>query len=90
MDGIINDVDSLKEFRNHLLDTVEDLEKQLNKTEGAIQEISQNWKDSQFEKFRSGFDEDKNKIKPLCASIKDFEGDVLYPLEKKLRDYLEL
>lgn len=88
--GIINDVDSLKKFRNELLDTVDDLRAQLKKTESAIDNVAKTWKDSQFVKFHEVFEEDKEKINPLCKAIEEFEGDVLFPLEKILRKYLEL
>ncbi len=88
--GIINDVDSLKKFRNELLDTVDDLQKQLKKTERAIEDVAKTWKDSQFVKFYEGFEEDKEKINPLCKAIEEFEGDALLPLENTLRKYLDL
>jgi len=90
MDGIINDVDSLKDFRKKLIDTVDDLQKQLKTTEGAIEDVAQTWGDSQFVKFHEGFNEDKDLINPLSKKIKDFESEVLYPLEKTLREYLDL
>jgi phage-related tail protein len=90
MDGIINDVDSLQKFRNKMLDTVEDLQKQLKTTESAVEDVAKSWKDSQFVKFKGGFDEDKELINPLCEKIEEFEGDVLRPLENILREYLEL
>ncbi len=90
MNGIINDVDSLKKFRSELLDTVDDLKTQLKKTEGAIDDVAKTWKDSQFVKFHEGFDEDKGKIEPLCKAVGEFESEVLYPLEQVLRKYLDL
>ena len=90
MDGIINDVDSLKKFQDQLLDTSEDLKKQLQKTENAVEDVAKTWKDSQFEKFHEGFKDDKEKIKPLCKAIEEFEGNVLEPLRKYLKHYLEL
>ncbi len=90
MDGIINDVDSLRKFRNQLLDVVEDLQKQLKVTEGAVEDVAKSWGDSQFKKFKEGFDEDKELINPLSKKIESFEGDILYPLEKTLREYLDL
>lgn len=90
MSGIINDVDELRKFRGELTRIAEDLDKQLTRTETAIEEVASVWKDSQFQKFHSGFNEDKELIKPLREDIEAFEGDVLYPLEKKLRGYLGL
>jgi hypothetical protein len=90
MDGIINDVHSLHKFRNKLLDTVDDLQKQLKITEGAVEDVAKTWKDSQFVKFKDGFEQDKEQLTPLCKKIEEFEGDVLHPLENILREYLEL
>jgi uncharacterized protein YukE len=90
MDGIINDVDSLKKFQDQLIDTSDDLKKQLQKTENAVDDVAKTWKDSQFVKFHEGFKEDKEKITPLCKAIEEFEGDVLEPLRKILVKYLDL
>ena len=90
MDGIINDVESLKKFQGQLLDTSEDLKKQLKKTEAAVDDVAKTWKDSQFVKFNEGFKEDKEKINPLCKAIEEFEGNVLEPLRKILVEYLSL
>lgn len=88
--GIVNDVESLKKFRGELLDTSDDLKEQLNRTESAIEEVAESWGDSQFVKFKEGFEQDKDVIKPLCDEIEDFEYDVLLPLENTLRKYLDL
>ena len=90
MDSIINDVDSMKIFRNHLCDTVDDLKRQLRSTKEAIEEVSKSWEDSQFTKFKSKFEEDVETIIPMCNKLDEFESDILYPLEQKLRRYLEL
>ena len=90
MNSIINDPDSMKIFRNHLCDTVDDLERQLRSTEEAIEEVSKSWQDIQFAKFKSKFEEDVRTIKQMCSKINEFESDILYPLEEKLRRYLEL
>lgn len=90
MNSIINDPDSMKTFRNHLCDTVEDLERQLRSTNEAIEEVSKSWQDIQFSKFKSKFEEDVRTIEPMCNKINEFESDILYPLEEKLRRYLEL
>lgn len=90
MAAIRNDVDSLKKFRGELLDTSDNLKDQLSRTEAAIEEVAAVWGDSQFVKFKEGFDQDKDVIKPLCNEIEEFEGDVLLPLENILRRYLDL
>jgi UDP-N-acetyl-D-mannosaminuronic acid transferase (WecB/TagA/CpsF family) len=73
-----------------MLDTVEDLQKQLKTTEMAVEDVAKTWKDSQFIKFKDGFEQDKEQINPLCKKIEEFEGDVLQPLENILREYLDL
>ena len=88
MDAIINDVEAMAKFRNDLLDTVKELESQLKKTEGVIDDVAKTWKDIQFVKFHEGFDEDKGKIEPLCKAVGEFESEVLYPLEQDIREYL--
>jgi hypothetical protein len=88
MSEIINDVDSLREFRQRLLDTGEDLKKQLEKTESAIEDVAKTWGDSKFLEFKKKFDEDREKIDPLSKKIKAFEDEALRPLEEMLRDYL--
>lgn len=90
MAAIRNDVESLKKFRGELLDTSDNLKDQLSRTEAAIEEVAAVWGDSQFVKFKEGFDQDKDVIKPLCDDIEEFEGDVLLPLENILRKYLDL
>lgn len=88
MNATINDVEALKDFRNKMLDTVEELMKQLARTDSAIENVARTWKDTQFERFRDNFNEDKEKIKPLADDIEEFEDNVRY-LEKILREYLE-
>ena len=90
MAAIDNDVDSVKKFRGELLDTVDDLQEQLKRTDAAIEEVAANWGDSQFVKFKDGFEQDKEVINPLCKDIKKFESEVLLPLENILRRYLDL
>ena len=90
MVGINNDVDSLMKFRGQLLDTSDDLKDKLSRTEAAIEEVTAVWDDPQFIKFKEGFQEDKDVIKPLCDDSEEFEGEVLLPLERILRKYLEL
>lgn len=90
MAAIQNNVESLQKFRGELLDTSDNLKDQLSRTEAAIEEVAAVWGDSQFVKFKEGFDQDKDVIKPLCDDIEEFEGDVLLPLENILRKYLDL
>ena len=90
MPAVINDVESLARFRRQLNETSENLRDQLRKTEQSIETVAQGWKDSQFDKFKEGFEKDKEIIEPLCKEIDEFEAEILYPLEKTLRKYLDL
>ena len=72
MAAIHNDVESLKKFKGELLDTSDNLKDQLSRTEAAIEEVAAVWGDSQFVKFKEGFDQDKDVIKPLCDDIEEF------------------
>jgi len=90
MSAVINDVESLNTFRRQLNETSDDLREQLRKTEQSIETVAQGWKDTQFDKFKEGFEKDKDVIEPLCKDIDEFEAEILYPLEKTLRKYLAL
>jgi uncharacterized coiled-coil DUF342 family protein len=90
MSGIINDVDSLRAFRQRLDETAETLQKQLQKTEQAIEDVAKTWDDIKFLEFKKKFDEDKEKIEPLSKKIKEFEDSALRPLEEMLREYLSM
>ena len=88
MSGIINDADAMRKLRNQLKEAAEKLEKQLQKTEGAIEEVAQTWADTKFLEFKNKFGEDKEKIKPLSKKINEYEDEVLRPIEDLLREYL--
>ena len=80
----------VRRYRRAILDTSDYLREKLCLTEAAIDEVAAVWDDPQFVKFKEGFQEDKDVIKPLCDDIEEFEGEVLLPLERILRKYLEL
>lgn len=88
--GVINDYEAIKIFRRDLLDAVNGLNEQLRKTEAAMDEVAAVWKDYQFQKWYTDFNEDKEIIPPLCNRLELYEGDVLYPLQVKLKHYLDL
>lgn len=90
MASVINDYESIKKFRRELLKTVDKLRTQLRKTEQAMDDVATVWKDLQFQKYHKEFSEDKEQIPQLCAKLNEYESDVLYPLEEKIRKYLEL
>lgn len=90
MVSMITDSTSLMNFRNELLDTVEDLREQLRATENAIDEVSREWRDPQFQKYNSEFSKDKEEIEPLCKKIEDYEDDVLRGLYEIVYEYENL
>lgn len=90
MAGVINDYESIRKFRNELLETVEGLNDQLRKTEQAMDDVAAVWKDMQFQKYHKEFSADKEQIPPLCARLEEYENDVLFPLEEKIKKYLNL
>lgn len=77
-------------FRKRLQECVERLLEQLDKTERSIDMVAQTWKDTQFLKFCTGFDEDKERIKILSEKVADWDQFVFDPLQKKLEYYLSL
>jgi len=77
-------------FRNELLDTVDNLREQLKATERAIDDVAQEWKDSQFKKYNEEFSKDKEQIEPLCKKIEDYENDVLKGLYDIVYEYENL
>lgn len=90
MATMIGNPDSIRKLRNDLLDTVEGLQEQLKKTEAAMDEVANEWKDIQFKKYNEEFTKDKEMIPPLCNDIEEFEDEVLRKLEEILRRYEEL
>lgn len=84
----INDVNSLRKFRGQLDQLSTNLDKSLKETEHNIENLSKTWKDSEFKKFKEGFDEDKKQIYPLSKKIKEFESEYLKRKEDKIRKYL--
>lgn len=87
--SIQNDPDALHEYRMKLLEAVEKLRKDYQRTGDVIEKAySDGWRDEQFEKFRKSFNEDKERIEPLCKDLEKY-GDVkLQGLEEKMRVYL--
>ncbi len=90
MASVITNSESLKKFRNELLDTVDNLREQLRVTEQAIEEVAQEWKDPQFKKYNEEFNKDKEQIEPLCKKIEEYEDDVLRGLYDIVYEYENL
>ena len=90
MATMITDAESMYRFCDEVLDTVEQLEEQLRNTEKAMEQVATDWKDAQFQKYNTKFSEDKEKIKPLCSKLEEYESDVLHPLADIIKRYEEL
>lgn len=86
---VINDPDSINAYRGKIANAIERLREQLTKTENAVETVSESWKDPNFQEFQNNFNEDKERIKPLCEILSNYEGNLLYQLEQKLRAYAD-
>ncbi len=84
---VINDPDSIHAYRGKIQNAIEKLKSQLTKTETAVNTVSESWKDSNFVEFQNNFNEDKEQIRPLCDVLSNYESNLLYQLEQKLRTY---
>ncbi len=84
---VINDPDSIHAYRQQIADKIEQLKGLLQKTERAVETVSESWKDNNFQQFRANFEVDKEQIKPLCEVLSNYESNLLYQLEQKLRTY---
>ena len=87
MATMITDPEAIHRLRDDLRTTADGLRQQLKKTEAAMDEVAQEWKDIQFHKYNEEFTKDKEMIPPLCSDIEEFEDDVLRRLEKIAIDY---
>ena len=85
---VINDPESIHEYRGKIQNAIEQLRTQLQKTETAVETVSESWKDNNFQQFRDNFNVDKEQIKPLCEVLSNYESNLLYQLEQKLRTYI--
>lgn len=85
---VINDPASINAYRGKINDAVEKLRTQLQKTELAIETVSESWKDNNFQEFRNNFNIDKEQIKPLCDILHNYDENILYGLEQKLKTYI--
>lgn len=84
---VVNNPESIHQFRGQIVEAIEKLDNQLKKTERAIEVVSESWKDDQFQQFRANFDVDKEQIRPLQKVLNNYENNILYNLEQKLLNY---
>lgn len=83
-----NDPEAIRAYRGKIQEAIEQLKVQLQKTDNAVQTVSESWKDNNFIEFQSNFNVDKEQIKPLCDVLSNYESNILYQLEQKLRTYI--
>lgn len=79
--------ESIHKYRDKIAAAATDLKNQLVKTQRAIDDVSEQWKDEKFNEFQTNFEEDKAKIQPLCDVLKEYVDDKLFQFENHLRDY---
>jgi uncharacterized protein YukE len=87
---VSNDPEAIHSYRQQIVGAIEKLEGQLKKTESAVNTVAQGWKDNQFQQFQQNFDEDKARIPELCNVLRHYDEHILYDLEQKLNNYLDV
>lgn len=88
MSDMITDPVAIQKFRDQLLDLVDELKAQAKRTDDAIDEVANTWKDMEFKKYKKEFDQDRELFEPLCNDIDEFESGPLYELQKKAEIYI--
>lgn len=84
--SVINNSTSIHSYRGQIAQAIENLQTQFNKTESALESVHEaGWKDDNFREFQNNFNEDKEKILPLCNVLDNYQGNLLYQLEQKLK-----
>ena len=82
---VINNSNSIHDYRGQIAHTIDELKLQITKTERAIETVGESWKDDNFREFQENFNEDKEQILPLCDVLDNYQSNLLYQLEQKLR-----
>lgn len=88
--GMVVDPDELYNFRCRLSELSENLMEQLRRTDAAMENVAKEWQDSQFQKYRDEFTEDRDLIQPLSDQINQFQEGPLQQFEIITREYLDL
>lgn len=86
--GIVLDVPTIKRLRAHFRELSGNLEKSLQATENSIEEVARTWQDENFKNFKSKFDQDKVKLRPLGRKVAEFEDCYLKEIERRLMNYI--
>ena len=87
--SVINNSAALHEYRRQLSQAIQNLQDSLKKTEAAVEQVGETWKDDNFKEFQENFNQDKEMIIPLTASLEDYEQNILFHLEENVRDLEE-
>lgn len=82
---VINNSTSIHDYRGQIAHAIDELKLQFTKTEHAIETVGESWKDDNFREFQEHFNEDKEQILPLCDVLDNYQSNLLYQLEQKLR-----
>lgn len=82
---VINNSTSIHEYRGKIAHAIDELQLNLKRTEQAIETVGETWKDDNFKEFQDNFNQDKEQIKPLCDGLDNYQSNLLYQLEQKLK-----
>lgn len=82
---VINNSTSIHEYRGQIAHAIDELQLNLKRTEQAIETVGETWKDDNFKEFQDNFNQDKEQIKPLCDVLDNYQSNLLYQLEQKLK-----
>lgn len=84
---VINNPEDVRNYYTKIENYIGSLRDDFTKTENAIKTVSESWKDDQFKQFQNNFNEDKEKIEPLCRLLERYV-ELLKDLERKLEGYM--
>lgn len=87
--AVINNLDELINFRNKIMEAIENLNDQLKKTETSLETVNETWDDIKFKEFYDAFGEDKEKIIPLTKVFDEYQGEILLNLQHKIETYID-
>lgn len=82
---VINNSSSIHNYRGQIAHAIDELKLNLTKTERAVETVGESWKDDNFREFQDNFNQDKEQIKPLCDVLDNYQSNLLFQLEKKLK-----
>lgn len=85
---MFTDYDSIVDFRRNLDTAIQNLNDSIKGTEGAVEEVSEVWKDKIFTDFQNKFGEDKELLVFLNKELEEFNEVVLYRIEENVKQYL--